>query len=133
MEGIMSSKGILGFVAGTVIGAAIGAVAGILIAPRPGEETRGMVGDAATDAWGNVRSAYERGAQRMNEEMNDFCPTVDARSDELREKVDQARARMDQIRSSLSESASNRLKPDMLRPLPLPFPSSDTEIRIVGL
>lgn len=95
----MSKSGFLGFIAGTVTGAALGLVAGILMAPRAGAETRTMVGEAATDAWGNVVDAYKQGAEQVSE-------GVDAKSDELREKVDQARARMDQIRSSLSENVS---------------------------
>lgn len=95
----MSKSGFVGFIAGAVTGAALGMVAGILMAPRAGAETRSMVGEAATDAWGNVIDAYKQGTEQVAE-------NVDLKSDELREKVDQARARMDQIRSSLSENVS---------------------------
>lgn len=101
-----TSHGLLGFFAGTIIGAAIGAAAGILVAPRAGAETRDMVNDAATDAWGNIVDAYQQGAQRVSEGVSDLRPNVDARTDELREKVDQARVRMDQLRTSLSQSVS---------------------------
>ena len=37
------------FLAGFAIGAAIGAVAGILLAPKSGAETREMIGDMASD------------------------------------------------------------------------------------
>ena len=37
------------FLAGFAIGAAIGAVAGILLAPKSGAETREMLGDMASD------------------------------------------------------------------------------------
>ena len=37
------------FLAGFAVGAALGAVAGILLAPKSGEETREMLSDAARD------------------------------------------------------------------------------------
>ena len=37
------------FLAGFIVGGAIGAVAGILLAPRSGEETRKMLKDTADD------------------------------------------------------------------------------------
>ncbi len=102
-----NAKGYLGFIAGALVGAAIGAVAGLLAAPRSGAETRTMVEEAATDAWGNVVDAYEQGAKTVSERVSEFRPTVDAATDELREKVDQARAHMDELRSSLSQNAQH--------------------------
>ena len=37
------------FLAGFVVGGAIGAVAGILLAPKSGEETRKLLSDSAQD------------------------------------------------------------------------------------
>lgn len=100
------SRGIIGFIAGAIVGAFVGVAAGVLAAPRSGEETRSKVGKGATDAWGNVVDAYHEGAKAVSDSFEDVRPAVDAKSDELREKVDQARARMDSIRSSLSESVN---------------------------
>ena len=100
-----NGKGILGFIAGTIFGAAIGVAAGIMLAPRSGVETRAMVSDAAVDAWGNVVDAYQQGSTQVAEGVEDLVPNFDARADELREKVDQARRRMDQIRTSIAENA----------------------------
>lgn len=43
------SSGVLGFLAGAVIGGAIGAGVALLFAPRTGEETRKMLKDKADD------------------------------------------------------------------------------------
>lgn len=94
------------FFIGALVGAALGAVAGMLMAPRAGRETRSAFTGAATDAWGNVVDAYQQGARRVNEELDDLRTNGDVATDELREKVDQARLRMDQIRSSLSEGVN---------------------------
>lgn len=100
-----NSKGILGFLAGALFGAAAGMVAGILVAPRAGVETRTMAADAATDAWGNVVDAYHQGATEVTGKAAAACEDVAFTSDELREKVANARARMDQIRSALANAA----------------------------
>ena len=44
------------FLAGFIVGGAIGAIAGILLAPKSGEETRALIADSAKDA---VRRADE--------------------------------------------------------------------------
>lgn len=100
----MSSKGVLGFLAGALVGAAAGIVAGVLVAPRPGSETRSMAADAATDAWGNVVDAYHQGASDVAERMDETFDGVSRTSEELRAKVAAARERVDQLRSSLVES-----------------------------
>ncbi len=50
----MSSKTLLGFVAG----AAVGALAGILLAPDKGSETRKKIGDKTTDLTDSVKSSF---------------------------------------------------------------------------
>ena len=40
---------VMRFLAGFAVGAALGAVAGILLAPKSGEETREMLGEMASD------------------------------------------------------------------------------------
>ena len=101
-----SARGIFGFIAGTLVGAAAGLAAGILIAPRPGVETRDMVAKGANDAWDNIVDTYQKGTQEVMEKANAATADMGLKSDELREKVDQARARMDQIRTNLAENAS---------------------------
>ena len=92
------------FVAGAVIGAAAGTIAGILMAPRSGAETRAMAADMANDAWDNARDIYEQGIDQARAAATDFGPMVDAKTDELRAKVDLARERMDQLREQLNDA-----------------------------
>lgn len=96
----------LGFVAGTVLGAAAGAVIGIMLAPRSGAETRAMAADMANDAWDSARDLYEQGVDQARAAATDFGPMVDAKADELRAKVDLARERMDQLREQLNNAIS---------------------------
>ena len=92
------------FLVGATLGAAAGTIIGILIAPRAGAETRAMAADMANDAWDNARDMYEQGTEQARAAMNDFGPMVDAKTDELRAKVDLARERMDQLRETLNEA-----------------------------
>lgn len=97
------SKKTVGFVLGSIFGAAAGVVAGIMIAPRSGAESRAMAADAMNDVWDSAVDTYERGAQTAADKFNGVRPVVDAKTDELRAKVDLARERMDQLRDSLSD------------------------------
>lgn len=99
-----NSNGKLGFVCGAIAGAAFGAVAGLLLAPQPGEDTRAMVSKTAGDAWGATVDTYRKGVSTANAQLNNLRPQMDATGDELRAKVDAARERMDKLRSSLSDT-----------------------------
>ena len=103
------------FVSGALFGAAAGAIIGVALAPRSGAETRAMAADIANDAWDNMRDTYEHSAEEARAAVSDFGPMVDAKTDDLRAKVDLARERMDQLR----EQPLPRLA---LRPLPRPAP-----------
>ena len=107
----MSKNTALGFFVGGVIGAAVGAVAGLLLAPRSGAETRAMAADAMNDAWDSAVDTYEQGARTVTEYIGNLRPQVDAATDELRAKVDAARERMAQVRSSLSDTVTTSSVP----------------------
>ena len=94
------------FVSGALFGAAAGAIIGVALAPRPGAETRAMAADIANDAWDNMRDTYEHSAEEARAAVNDFGPMVDAKTDDLRAKVDLARERMDQLREQLNDAIS---------------------------
>ena len=94
------------FISGALLGAAAGTVIGIALAPRSGAETRAMAADMANDAWDTVRDTYEHSADAARAAANDFGPMVDAKTDDLRAKVDLARERMDQLREQLNEAIS---------------------------
>ena len=92
------------FVAGAALGAAAGTIIGILVAPRSGAETRAMAADMANDAWDSARDMYEQGVDQARAAASDFGPMMDAKTDELRAKVDLARERMDQLREQLNDA-----------------------------
>ena len=96
----------LGFVTGVALGAAAGTIIGVLLAPRSGAETRAMAADLANDAWDSARDMYDQGVDQARSAASDFGPMVDAKTDELRAKVDLARERMDQLRESLNDAIS---------------------------
>ncbi|MBR2835487.1 MAG: YtxH domain-containing protein [Coriobacteriales bacterium] len=101
-----NSSGFLGFIAGSIFGAAIGAVAGVFLAPRAGSETRAMAADAAADAWGNVVDVYQQSASDVAAKVdNAFEDTYD-KTEEFRAKIETARERMDQIRTSLANNVA---------------------------
>lgn len=88
-----------------LVGAAVGVVAGILIAPRSGAETREKVAQAAEASFGQV-------ADTLNESVSATCTDVaqtaqeaGEKTDELREKIAAARARMDQMRADIAKNA----------------------------
>ena len=85
------SKKSAGFFLGAVFGAAAGAVAGLFLAPRSGEETRALAADAVNDAWDSALDSYERTSKVVSTKIGEVKPTVDAKTDELRAKVDLAR------------------------------------------
>ena len=97
-----------GFLLGSVVGAAIGAVAGMMLAPRPGSESRAMAADAMNDAWDTAVDTYEQGSKVVQDKVSEFRTPADpaAATDELRAKVEAARERMEQLRTSLSESVA---------------------------
>lgn len=96
----------LTFAAGAAFGAAAGVVLGVLFAPRSGAETRAMAADMANDAWDSARDMCERGVDQARAAASDFGPMMDAKTDELRAKVDLARERMDQLREQLNDAVS---------------------------
>ena len=88
-----------------LVGAAVGVVAGILIAPRSGAETREKVAQAAEASFCQV-------ADTLNESVSATCADVaqtaqeaGEKTDELREKIAAARARMDQMRADIAKNA----------------------------
>ena len=88
-----------------LVGAAVGVVAGILIAPRSGAETREKVAQAAEASFGQV-------ADTLNESVSATCADVaqtaqeaGEKTDEMREKIAAARARMDQMRADIAKNA----------------------------
>jgi len=57
------------YLTGFAIGATIGAVVALLLAPRPGRETREMLGDKAHELKDKTVSAFRKGAQSVEEKV----------------------------------------------------------------
>ena len=86
---------------GLVLGAIIGGLAGLLLAPRPGEETRAQVkertaglreraGDLAVEARESLKGAIEEGrvvASRIRTSMEGSVPPGEPSSDNREEPV----------------------------------------------
>ena len=68
------------FLAGFIVGGAIGAIAGVLLAPKSGEETRALIADSAKDA---VRRADETGIS-----VNEIEKEIDEKTYNSLEKND---------------------------------------------
>jgi gas vesicle protein len=77
----MSSAG--KFLAGFVVGGAIGAIAGILLAPKSGEETRREICDTSKDL---LRRADET-VKEIKEKAEDVMSDMQKKGDEIKEKL----------------------------------------------
>ena len=71
------------FLAGFIVGGAIGAVAGILLAPKSGEETRKILADTAQDM---VKRADET-AKQIQVKAEDAVSDLQRKGDEIKEKL----------------------------------------------
>ena len=71
------------FLAGFVVGGAIGAVAGILLAPKSGEETRKLLSDSAQDI---ARRADET-AKQIQSKADDAVSDLQKKGEEIKEKL----------------------------------------------
>jgi gas vesicle protein len=71
------------FLAGFIVGGAIGAIAGILLAPKSGEETRKILADTAQDM---ARRADET-AKQIQVKADDVVSDLQKRGYEIKEKL----------------------------------------------
>ncbi len=71
------------FLAGFVVGGAIGAVAGILLAPKSGEETRKLLSDSAQDI---ARRADET-AKQIQSKADDAVSDLQKKGEEIKERL----------------------------------------------
>lgn len=81
-----------GFLAGFVIGGLAGFVVGIMVAPKPGEETRAQIWESTTDA---------------RDRIEDLLETAQERVDELRDEVTRASETIRQRVASISPISSD--------------------------
>ena len=71
------------FLAGFIVGGAIGAIAGILLAPKSGEETRAMIADSAKET---LRKADET-VKEIQNKAEDVVSDMQKKGEEIKEKL----------------------------------------------
>ncbi len=71
------------FIAGFIVGGAIGAIAGILLAPKSGEETRQMLSDSAKDM---IKKADET-AKQIQSKAEDAVTELQKKGEEIKDKL----------------------------------------------
>lgn len=71
------------FFTGVVIGAAIGAIAGILLAPQSGEETREKISEMAKDA----AEKTEKTVKDIQEKADSIVSDMQEKGDEIISKI----------------------------------------------
>ncbi|MDR1713548.1 MAG: YtxH domain-containing protein, partial [Coriobacteriales bacterium] len=86
-----------------VFGGAVGVALGLLFAPRPGEETRAYVAERVDEYWGRGQTFYTEGKSKVQQGINDLQPAFNQKTDEMREKIDNARA---MIAEQVSQNAA---------------------------
>lgn len=71
------------FLAGFLVGGAIGAVAGILLAPKSGEETRTLIAESAKD----VAKRADATVKEIQAKADDVVSDMQKKGDELKDKL----------------------------------------------
>jgi len=71
------------FLAGCVIGGTLGAIAGVLLAPQAGEETREMLSDASKEA---VKKT-DKTVKEIQEKADVAVSDLQKKGDEIMEKI----------------------------------------------
>jgi len=74
-----------------LLGGVIGAGVALLFAPRPGVETRALIAEKADEYWGKGQTWYDQGKSYVRESVADVQPSINKKSDELRQKIESAR------------------------------------------
>lgn len=71
------------FLAGFVVGGALGAIAGILLAPQSGEETRELLSDASKD----VVKKTDQTVKEIQDKADIVVSDMQKKGDEIMEKI----------------------------------------------
>lgn len=71
------------FLAGFVVGGALGALAGVLLAPQSGEETRELLSDASKD----LADKTDKTVKDIQEKADVVVSDIQKKGDEIMEKV----------------------------------------------
>ena len=87
------------FLAGFSVGGAIGAIAGILLAPKSGEETRKILADTASDM---ARRADET-AKQIQVKADDAVSDLQKKGEEIKEKLQDLIAKQKEAKAAKEE------------------------------
>lgn len=71
------------FLAGFVVGGALGAIAGILLAPQSGEETRELLNEASQD----VVKKTDKTVKEIQDKADNVVSDLQQKSDEIMAKI----------------------------------------------
>lgn len=71
------------FLAGFIVGGALGAIAGILLAPQSGEETREMLNETSKD----ISKRTDKTVKEIQDKAESAVSEMQQKSDEIIEKV----------------------------------------------
>ena len=71
------------FLSGFIVGGAIGAITGLLLAPQSGEETREWLNDASKD----ITEKTDKTVKEIQEKADTVVSDLQEKSDELVEKI----------------------------------------------
>lgn len=71
------------FLAGVIVGGALGAIAGILLAPQSGEETREMLGEASKD----VAEKTDKTVKDIQDKAENVVSELQQKGDEIMGKI----------------------------------------------
>ena len=94
------------FLAGFVVGGAIGAIAGILLAPKSGEETRRLLSESAQDM---ARRADET-AKQIKDKADDAVSDLQRKGEEIKDKIQDLIAKQKESKEEVAEEKTEEPK-----------------------
>jgi gas vesicle protein len=92
-----------------LLGGLLGAVLGLLFAPRSGKETREMLTERANEYWGQAGEMYATGMDKVSTAVDSGKATASEKSEQLREKIDEARSRLQEQVAKSAETAKGKI------------------------
>jgi len=106
----MSKEGAGFGLGGFVLGMVVGAAAGLLLAPKPGKETRDFLAEKAKDYINNAGDTYVAGKDKAVELYSTASDRAGVANTQIREKIEIARARLNAAVSSAAGTAADGLQ-----------------------
>ncbi len=91
------------FLAGFVVGGAIGAIAGILLAPKSGEETRKLLADTAQE----MAERADKTAKQIKVKADDAVSEIQKKGDEIKDKLQDLISKQKAAKNETEETDNN--------------------------